>query len=404
MKKNYFLVFLASILIHVSAFCQDGILFRNISFEEAIQNSKSEKKPIFLHAYASWCHYCQYMADSVYTDGEVGSYYNSHFICIKMDMEKDGKELNKKLRVKTFPTHVFFDTTAAIMMHRAAGKRTKPEFLELGHDALDTNKQLRTFERRYFDKRASTKDISTYFKMLDKAGLDNQITINAYLIGLSDEELMKYDNWRIMYDQFQDAEATAFQRILLLRPDYAKKYTVDSIDNKILTVYNGALMTKVQKLDTLGYNNLIEKLRKSRLEISDKIIAYAELNRFKMKSDWKNYQLAAPGFIEKYCQADYRRLNEIAYNFFERVNDPELLSKAITWSEKAVSLQDIIKYNHTLASLYFKTGDKKKAMTACQHTIEIAKRNKVDYKQSILLLEKIEALKDATESGTDKKE
>ncbi|MFM9007963.1 MAG: thioredoxin family protein [Bacteroidota bacterium] len=370
----------------------DSLLFRNLSFEEAVIASKAEKKPIFLHAYVAWCHYCKEMTDSVYTDPEVGRYYNENFICIRIDLEKEGKELNKKLRAKTFPTHVFFDTANAVLMHRSAGKRSKPEFLELGREALDTTKQLRTYERRSFEKRASMQDIVTYFKMLDRAGLDNQITINGYLSGLSEADMLKYYNWRIIYDLFRDAEASSFQRLILLRGEYARKYTQDSIDNKIITAYNGALMSRVQKLDTSGYQSLITKLSRSNLEITDKIIAYAELNRCRMKSDWKNYQVQGITFIEKYGAGDHRRLGEVAHYFYERVNDQDALEKAVSWAEQAVAIEDNIRNNHTLANLYYKTGQQEKARKTCLHTIEIAKKKEIDYKQSTLLLEKIDEM------------
>ncbi len=394
MKKITLLALLLLPLIVLSQTGEkNGIRFRAISFDEAISVSKAEKKPIFLHAYASWCHYCEFMNDSVYTDPAVADFYNKYFVCIKMDMEKEGREFNKKIRIKNFPTHVFFDFNNAVMMHRSAGRKYSPEFLQLGKDALDSTKQLRTFERKYFDKTANMEEISTYMKMLEKAGLDNQVTINGYLSGLSDAELLKYENWRIMYDMFREVEMAAFQRVMALRAEYARIYTADSIENKIISLYNTALMTRVQKLDTLGYANMIEKLRKSGLDLSEKIIAYASLNRHKMRSDWKNYQEEAVPFIEKYCADDYRRLNEVAYNFYERITNKELLAKAETWARKAVSIQDNIKNNHTLASLCFKMGKKEAALEACQHTIVLAKEKAIDYKQSLLLLEKIEQLK-----------
>lgn len=394
MKKTLLTALLLSYFIGIRAQENTGIRFVSEGFETAVIRAKAEKKPLFLHAYASWCHYCQFMADSVYTDREVAEFYNSNFIPVKMDMEQEGREMNKKLRVKTFPTLVFFDYNGLGMIHRESGKKSKAEFLQLGRDALDSTKQLRTFERRYYNKTATVAEITTYFKMLDKAGLDNQAPINAYLEGLSDEKMLEYENWRIMYDLFKEVELPAFGKVMALRKRYEDKFTADSIDNKIISLYMTALMSRVQKLDTGGYNNMIAKLKKSGMDLSEKIIDYAELNKAKMKSDWKTYQQLAVPFIEKHCMHDYRRLNEVAYNFFERVNDTLLLSKAIIWSETATGIQDNVRNNHTLASLYYKAGRKKEAKAACMHTIEIAKRINVDYKQSTLLLEKIEELKD----------
>lgn len=373
MKKISLLLLFISISISGYSQLRDSIHFLPITFDEAIVKAKADKKPIFLHAYASWCHYCSEMTEKVYTDINVANFYNKNFINIKMDMEKEGKNLNKKLKVQNFPAHIFFDYPATTMMHREAGKKDVLDFITLGYDALDTTKQLRTFERKYFSKTATVPEIYTYFKMLDRAGLDNQTGVNSYLLGLSDEELLKQENWRIMYDLFKDVDMPAFNRVILNKDAYQQIYTEDSIDNKILGVYNGALMTRVQKLDTLGYNDMISKLGKSKLVIADKIIAYAHLNRAKMKSDWKNYQELAVPFIEKFCQNDYRRLNEVAYNYYERVIDREQLVKAEAWAKAAVKMGDNVRHNYTLACIQYKLQKKEDAMIVCKHTIYLAK-------------------------------
>ena len=393
MKKISLLLLFISISFSSYSQLRDSIHFLPITFDEAIVKAKADKKPIFLHAYASWCHYCSEMVEKVYTDINVANFYNKNFINIKMDMEKEGKNLNKKLKVQNYPAHIFFDYPATTMMHREAGKKDVLDFITLGYDALDTTKQLRTFEKKYFSKKATVTETYTYFKMLDRAGLDNQVGINSYLTGLSDADLLKQENWRIMYDLFRDVDMQAFNKVILNRDAYQQIYTEDSIDNKILGVYNGALMTRVQKLDTLGYNDIISKLEKSNLPIANKIIDYAHLNRAKMKSDWKNYQELAIPFIEKYCQSDYRRLNEIAYNFYERVIDKEMLKKAESWAKIAVRIQDNVRHNYTLACLQYKLQKKEDAMLVCKHTIYLAKTTGVESKTADLLLEKIEALK-----------
>lgn len=393
MKKISLLLLFISISMSGYSQLRDSIHFLPITFDEAIVKAKADKKPIFLHAYASWCHYCLEMTEKVYTDINVANYYNKNFINIKMDMEKEGKNLNKKLKVQNYPAHIFFDYPATTMMHREAGKKDVLDFITLGYDALDTTKQLRTFEKKYFAKTATVTETYTYFKMLDRAGLDNQVGINAYLIGLKDADLIKQENWRIMYDLFKDVDMQAFNRVILNRDAYMQVYTEDSIDNKILGVYNGALMTRVQKIDTLGYNDMISKLEKSNLPIANKIIDYAHLNRAKMKSDWKKYQELAAPFIEKYCQSDYRRLNEVAYNYYERVLDREQLIKAESWAKAAVKMGDNVRHNYTLACILYKLQKKEDAMLVCKHTIYLAKTSGVESKTADLLLEKIEGLK-----------
>lgn len=388
------LALLLSVLNAIPSISQttEGLKFRSITFEEAIKAAKAEKKPIFLHGYASWCHYCEFMTDSVYPLKQTGDFYNKNFICIRMDMEKDGRELNKKLKVQNYPTLVFFDYRDIVMMHRVAGKRSAEEFLQLGKDALDSTKQLRSYEQKYYSKTAKPEEILIYFRMLDKAGLDNQAPINTYLMGLDINDMIKPVNWRIMYDLFREAELPAFQKIMENRKLYAEKYTADSIENKIISVYNFALMNRVQRLDSLGYDNMITKLRNSNLDLRDKIIGYAELNKVKMKSEWLRYEELAIPFIENYCMNDYRRLNEVAANFYERVGHRESLLKAEGWARKAVSILDNVRNNHTLAGLCYKLGNKADALQAARHAIEIGTKNGIDTKQTVLLLEKIEEM------------
>jgi thioredoxin-related protein len=395
MKKSaYFITILLLLSMVLSAAGQnnEGIKFRTASFDEAIALSKSEKKPIFLHAFASWCHYCEYMTDSVYSKKEIGDFYNRNFICIRMDMEKEGRELNKKLKVRTFPTLVYFDYRDIVMMHRIAGKRSAEEFLQTGKEALDSTKQLRTYEKKYYNKTAKAEEILTYFRMLDKAGLDNQAPINAYLMNIDVNEMLKPINWRIMYDLFREADLPAFQKVIENKKYYAEKYSADSIENKIISVYNYALMNRVQQLDSAGYENMISKLRNSNLDLRDKIISYAELNKVKMKSEWLRYEELAIPFIEKYCMNDYRRLNEVAANFYERVGHRESLLKAEDWARKAVTMADNVRHNHTLAGLCYKLGKKTEALQAAKHAIELGQQKGVDVKQTVLLLEKIEEM------------
>ena len=66
-----------------------GIVFSNVSFEEALEKAQQEGKQIFVDVYTSWCGPCKMMAKNVFTQQEVGEYYNEHFVCLKLDAEKE---------------------------------------------------------------------------------------------------------------------------------------------------------------------------------------------------------------------------------------------------------------------------------------------------------------------------
>jgi thiol:disulfide interchange protein len=57
-----------------------GIKFVDLSFEEALVQSKKQKKMIFIDAYASWCGPCKMLDRNTFPDRSVGTYFNDKFI------------------------------------------------------------------------------------------------------------------------------------------------------------------------------------------------------------------------------------------------------------------------------------------------------------------------------------
>lgn len=93
-----------------------GIEFEHISFNELLLKAKKQDKLIFMDCYTSWCGPCRAMTNTVFTRPEIGSYFNSHFINTKIDMEKgEGIELARKYRIKAYPTLLFLDMNGNVI-------------------------------------------------------------------------------------------------------------------------------------------------------------------------------------------------------------------------------------------------------------------------------------------------
>jgi thioredoxin-related protein len=385
--------FIALIKVKTKAVDAPGIKFRSISFDEALKESKTEHKPIFVHGYADWCHYCKYMHDSVYPDKEVGDVYNSKFICIMIDMEKEGKEMNKVLNAHSFPVFLFYDTNGE-MMHRAAGRRYKQPFLELAKEALDTNRQMRTYKRKYDTGTATPAEVQFYFRMQEVAGMDAQLMIDSYLMKQPDSAFTNANNWRIMYDILKDPTLPIMKRIIGNKKALEATHTADSINNKLINIFNSYLMSYVQQLDSNGYEAAKQKvLHTNGLDIAEKIAAFADLNKHKMKSEWDIYKVEGKKFLEQYAAGDFRRINEVVGNFYDHFGgDKELMALSETWIKKSVGIADFYKGNHLLASVYAMLGKKELALSAASHAIELAKRDNNDYNQTSRLIEYIQRL------------
>jgi thioredoxin-related protein len=119
-----------------------------MTFEEALQKSKTAKKPIFIDVYTDWCGWCKVMDKSTFSDPAVAKILNDKFYAVKFngeqkeDVQFDGKTfkyvgeggrgyhelaaalLNNQL---SYPTVVFLDEEFR-MIQPLAGYRKAPEF------------------------------------------------------------------------------------------------------------------------------------------------------------------------------------------------------------------------------------------------------------------------------------
>ncbi|RYM34938.1 DUF255 domain-containing protein [Brumimicrobium glaciale] len=92
-----------------------GINFETLSFEEAIQKAKKEKKLIFLDAYAVWCGPCKMMDRTTFKNEKVGEVFNKNFINIKIDMEKgEGPAIAKRYQVRAYPTMMLINAEGKV--------------------------------------------------------------------------------------------------------------------------------------------------------------------------------------------------------------------------------------------------------------------------------------------------
>jgi thioredoxin-related protein len=376
-----------------------GVNFRPLTLEQAISTAKAEKKKgVFVHCFAEWCHYCMYMKDSVYPDKEVGDLLNKDFVSIRVDLEKEGKALNEVLGIHTFPGLIFYDLNGEIM-HRAAGRRYKQPFIDLVNEALDTTKQMRTFKRNYESGNATPVQIMSYFRMMEMAGMNAQLEINKYLMKQSDSDFVSFNSWRIMYDIIKDPTMPAVNRMLDMRKELDKRYTADSVDNKMIILHNYYLGQFIQQLDSAGYERASKKISENKKlgPLAEKICAYADLNKHKLKFEYDQYRIKGPKFVEKYALEDPRRVTDVCGQLYERFGgDSILMGKCEKWLVHSVQLKDYYKANHVLASVYTVQGKLDLAIKTAEHAIELGKKMpNADYKQTTALLTRLNEMKAA---------
>ncbi|MBT1702271.1 thioredoxin family protein [Chryseosolibacter indicus] len=123
-------------------------LVKWMSFEEAVEKSKTDKRKIFIDVYTDWCGWCKVMDKNTFNDPKVADLLNRNFYPVKFDAEQredvifngntfkfveSGRNgyhqlaaalLNNQL---SYPTVVFLDEEFK-MIQPVPGYRKAPEF------------------------------------------------------------------------------------------------------------------------------------------------------------------------------------------------------------------------------------------------------------------------------------
>ena len=91
------------LLFSVMVFAQEGVKFRDLTFEEALAVAKAEKKMLFVDCYAYWCGPCKRLAPIL---DELAKEYAGEIYIYKVDTEKE-RELAAVFGIRSIPTLLF---------------------------------------------------------------------------------------------------------------------------------------------------------------------------------------------------------------------------------------------------------------------------------------------------------
>lgn len=92
MKKYLVLAFIVLIGLHVKAQQQESVAssapVKWMTFEEAVEKSKTEKRKIFIDVYTDWCGWCKVMDKNTFTDPQIAKLLNEKYYPVKFDAEQ----------------------------------------------------------------------------------------------------------------------------------------------------------------------------------------------------------------------------------------------------------------------------------------------------------------------------
>ncbi len=195
---RYFLFVVLFCLSACAGVTAQGIRFC-ATYEEARQLATEQRKLLFIDFYTSWCGPCKMMLKEVFPQQEVGDYFNAHFVCCKVNAEKEGKMLAQKYKVGSYPTLLYLNETGEVV-HKTVGSTSADGLLEEARKALawkDSSGNLANLKKEYVSHRKDEDFLKRYIGRLAESKEPVEQPIEDYLevqtaMREDSEEMMRF--------------------------------------------------------------------------------------------------------------------------------------------------------------------------------------------------------------------
>ncbi len=383
MKKILSVIVYAMVM--TVAIGQEGIEFSNGDWESILAKAEKEDKLIFVDAYTVWCGPCKKMARDVFPQKNVGEFYNEKFINVQMDMEKgEGLSFAQTYNVKVYPTLLFVAADGSLI-HRSAGYKDSPEFIELGNTALDPSKRISSLKVRFEKGDRDPDFLKKYASVLYEAYDGSHApAVEAYMKTQNDWN--SDENLEFIFKYVSDTDSDLFNHFVENKDVYIKKFGQIEVSSKLQTLIFNSINDSAESSSLEQIDALYEKVYP---EKAKQLSAAFRLSYYRQAGDRDNFAKSAIEYYKDFPTNDPGELNDIAWTFYTVVDDKKQLKQAVKWTKKSIKMDNNFYNNDTLAALYSKLGKKKKAIKAAKKAIDIAKESGEDYSETQKLLDEI---------------
>ncbi len=354
--------------LSVASLHAQGVNFLKDKWSNVLAKASQENKLIFVDAYTTWCGPCKMMDRNVFSTRKVGDFFNENFINVKIDMETgEGPALARQFGVRAYPTFLFVNASGETV-HRGLGYHEPDDFLALGKEALDADNNLYAQKQRY-EKGDRDPEFLYQFalQLYDAQDEDYPLIAEEYL--KTQKDWNTKNNLDLIYKTSDASGSAMFDYFLKNKPVFEEEYGTRAVNGKIQYFVQNEIYASRQTGDQTQLKKLLKILHPGRAE---EMLARLQLSFLAQNEQYDEYAKAAIDFYGKYKAENWDELNEVAWLFYETVDNPSQLKHAVKWAKQSIKM-DPNYYNHdTLALLYHKLGKTKKAIKLGKKAIALA--------------------------------
>lgn len=366
--RRLFNLFFTAMLISTRCLSQDyyGVKFDRFNdWNSVIEKAITDNKYIFLDIYTTWCGPCKYMDEKIFSNKEVGDFFNAAFINVKVQMDttkndsenirewyKDAEKIKTLYKVSAYPTYLFFKPSGDHIHTILGSSRSSSEFLSKVELALGINKQYAFLKEEYFRGKRDSISLASLIKYAKTTGEDSlyRIFVRSYLeniktftdstnISIIAESINSSTDigFNILLDSAKVVEkiigresrvsilkAVAFDEEILpvIMPDgYKRKYAGG------LTIYGGGTINR-----NVDWGAIERKLSVKYTEFLNEILLYGKLIYYPWIKDWESFNIILNDYRLNTERPDEQLIADMTLKMLEECKDSIAFEEALKWS------------------------------------------------------------------------
>lgn len=372
------------ILIAIATICVNaqGIVFEKGTFNEALKKAEKENKLVFIDFYTVWCGPCKRLDKEVFTQKDIGDFYNTHFINLKVDAEKgEGIKLKKKYGIKSYPTLIFVNSKGELI-HKKIGiskNNSHKDIADLGRTAVDSGKTQYGMHKRYESGERSPQFIKEYLLSLKRQKNPKwKKVFDLHVDETPKQDFLSKEGFYFLIE-YAEVNTRAMDFIFAHETEYN-----EILDGKF---YDQVFRYKARELSLLKHSGNNKEYDEACAYLKEKMGAgYNQLSdymeyTFKISLDKKvneGFALAVK-YANKYGPEDVSIFKSVVswMSYSEGINE-NILREGVKLMDKAIELdnENRISYMDVKVAILHRLGKKQEAGEIFQEVLENTPENK----------------------------
>jgi thiol-disulfide isomerase/thioredoxin len=318
------LILIGFSILRVDAQIQFTEVTSAADWADLTEKAQNAGKLIFLDVYATWCGPCKYLEKNVYTNPDLGTYFNEKYINAKMDGETDfGSVFAREHQLEAYPT-MYFLTGNASLIAKIVGVREAGPLQDIGKTVVENADNMAYYAENFPKKSLSLEELQNYQAILTTLGQkDKAAEVGAAILpSLTEEDILNPAYKDIVLAASPDLDSKVFNVLKSNKARLEESWSKEELNQLFGTIFNRTLSEAISSRNTALRDRIISELLPVYMDNQKDIDAGAFITRkiyFANTDQWKAYGDLVNQVYEESHNGDdtwlYSEAYEIANNY-----------------------------------------------------------------------------------------